>query len=54
MTVLPKPRFSSRCLQPGICILQVFSPSAPAAQVDAAEVHFKRALLTRQFGMNLN
>ena len=35
-------------------ILQVFSPSAPAAQVDAAEVHFKRALLTRQFGMNLN
>lgn len=35
-------------------ILQVFSPSAPAAQVDAAEAHFKRALLTRQFGMNLN
>jgi len=35
-------------------ILQVFSPSAPAAQVDAAEVHFKRALLTRQFGLNRN
>lgn len=35
-------------------ILQVFSPSAPSAQVDAAEAHFKRALLTRQFGMNLN
>ena len=35
-------------------ILQVFSPSAPAAQVDAAEAHLKRALLTRQFGMNLN
>lgn len=35
-------------------ILQVFSPSAPAAKVDAAEAHFKRALLTRQFGMNLN
>lgn len=35
-------------------ILQVFSPSAPAAQVDAAEAHFKRVLLTRQFGMNLN
>ncbi|WP_128081674.1 GIY-YIG nuclease family protein [Arthrobacter sp. TB 26] len=35
-------------------ILQVFSPSAPTAQVDAAEAHFKRALLTRQFGMNLN
>lgn len=35
-------------------ILQVFSPSAPAAQVDAAEVHFKKALLTRQFGLNRN
>lgn len=35
-------------------ILQVFSPSAPGAQVDAAEAHFKRVLLTRQFGMNLN
>lgn len=35
-------------------ILQVFSPSAPSAQVDAAEAHFKRALLSRQFGMNLN
>lgn len=35
-------------------ILQVFSPSAPSAQVDAAEAHFKRALLTRQVGMNLN
>ncbi|MDQ0619723.1 GIY-YIG nuclease family protein [Arthrobacter globiformis] len=35
-------------------ILQVFSPSAPAAQVDSAEAHYKRALLTRQFGMNLN
>jgi hypothetical protein len=35
-------------------ILQVFSPSAPPAQVDAAEAHFKLALLTRQFGMNLN
>lgn len=35
-------------------ILQVFSPSAPTAQVDAAEAHFKRALLTRQYGMNLN
>ncbi|WP_229992217.1 hypothetical protein [Arthrobacter sp. Bi26] len=28
-------------------ILRVFSPSAPAAQLDAAEAHFKRALLTR-------
>jgi hypothetical protein len=35
-------------------ILQVFSPSAPVAQVDAAEAHFKRALLTREFGFNRN
>jgi hypothetical protein len=35
-------------------ILQVFSPSAPASQVDAAEVHFKTALLTRRFGLNRN
>lgn len=35
-------------------ILQVFSPSAPAAQVDASEAHFKRVLLTRESGMNLN
>lgn len=35
-------------------ILQVFSPSAPASQVDAAEAHFKKALLTRQFGLNRN
>ena len=35
-------------------ILRVFSPSAPASQVDAAEVHFKKALLTRRFGLNRN
>lgn len=35
-------------------ILQVFSPSAPASQVDAAEVHYKKALLTRRFGLNRN
>jgi hypothetical protein len=35
-------------------ILQVFSPSASAAQVDAAEAHFKKALLTRRFGLNRN
>lgn len=35
-------------------ILQVFSPTAPASQVDAAEVHFKKVLLTRQFGLNRN
>ena len=26
----------------------------PASQVDAAEVHFKKALLTRQVGLNRN
>jgi hypothetical protein len=35
-------------------ILQVFSPNAPAAQVDAAETHFKRALLSRNAGLNAN
>ncbi|MBT2588551.1 GIY-YIG nuclease family protein [Arthrobacter sp. ISL-95] len=35
-------------------ILQVFSPSAPSAQVDAGEAHYKKALLTRQFGYNRN
>jgi hypothetical protein len=35
-------------------ILRVFSPSAPSAQVDAAENHFKRALLSRQTGHNRN
>lgn len=34
-------------------ILQVFSPNAPAAQIDAAEVHYKKALLTRR-GLNRN
>lgn len=31
-----------------------FSPTAPEVQVDAAEVHFKKALLTQQFGLNRN
>lgn len=35
-------------------ILRVFSPGASTAEVDAAESHFKRALLTRQFGLNRN
>ncbi|MDR7159103.1 GIY-YIG nuclease family protein [Arthrobacter sp. BE255] len=35
-------------------ILRVFSPSAPAAQVDTAETHFKKALLSRQTGHNRN
>ena len=35
-------------------ILRVFGPSVPTAEVDAAEVHFKRALLTREYGLNRN
>lgn len=35
-------------------ILRVFSPGASTADVDAAEDHYKRALLSRQFGMNRN
>ena len=29
-------------------------PSASAAEVNAAESHFKRALMTREFGLNRN
>lgn len=35
-------------------ILRVFSPGASASDVDAAESHYKKALLSRQFGMNRN
>ncbi|MGV9833049.1 GIY-YIG nuclease family protein [Nocardia niigatensis] len=35
-------------------ILRVFGPSTPSADVDQAEAHFKRALLTRQYGLNRN
>lgn len=35
-------------------ILRVFGPSTPTPEVDAAESHFKRALITRQYGMNRN
>ncbi|MEZ0578137.1 GIY-YIG nuclease family protein [Nocardioides sp. MH1] len=35
-------------------ILRVFGPSTPTAEVDKAEAHFKRALMTRQFGLNRN
>lgn len=35
-------------------ILRVFGPSVPTPEVDAAEEHYKRALLTRKFGLNLN
>lgn len=35
-------------------ILRVFSPGASTADVDAAENHYKKALLSRKFGMNRN
>ncbi len=36
-------------------LLRVFGPSVPAAEVDEAESHYKRALMTRKpFGLNLN
>jgi len=33
-------------------ILRVFGPSTPTPEVDRAEFHFKRALLSREFGLN--
>jgi len=35
-------------------ILRVFGPSVPIAEIDEAESHYKRALLTRQHGLNRN
>lgn len=35
-------------------ILRVFGPSTSSSEVDAAEAHYKRALLTRTFGLNRN
>jgi hypothetical protein len=35
-------------------ILRVFGPTTTTAEVDAAEAHYKRALLTRQYGLNRN
>ena len=35
-------------------ILRVFGPSVTTAEVDAAEAHYKQALLTRQYGLNRN
>lgn len=35
-------------------ILRVFDPGAPTSDVNVAESHYKRALLTREFGLNLN
>jgi hypothetical protein len=35
-------------------ILRVFDSNAPTTEVNSAESHFKRALATRQFGLNRN
>lgn len=35
-------------------ILRVFGPSTSSSEVDAAESHYKRALMTRKFGLNRN
>ena len=35
-------------------ILRVFGPSTSSTEVDAAEAHYKRALMTREFGLNRN
>ena len=35
-------------------ILRVFDPHAPVTEVNAAESHFKKALMTREFGLNRN
>ncbi|MBB5923652.1 hypothetical protein FHR81_004723 [Actinoalloteichus hoggarensis] len=35
-------------------ILRVFGPSTPTAEVDETEAHFKRALLSREHGLNRN
>ena len=35
-------------------ILRVFGPSTSSSEVDAAESHYKKALMTRQFGLNRN
>lgn len=35
-------------------ILRVFGPSTSSSEVDAAESHYKNALMTREFGLNRN
>jgi len=35
-------------------LLRVFGPSTPSTEVNAAESHYKAALMTRQFGLNRN
>jgi hypothetical protein len=32
----------------------VFGPSTSSSEVDAAEFHYKRALMSREFGLNRN
>lgn len=45
---------SSRRQHLQFSILRVFGPSVPTVEVDAAEAHYKRAMLTRKFGFNRN
>ncbi|NYG16048.1 hypothetical protein BJ956_000567 [Arthrobacter psychrochitiniphilus] len=35
-------------------VLRALSPGESTAEVDAAEAHYKRSLLTRHFGLNRN
>lgn len=35
-------------------LLQVFGPTASSTEIDVAEAHYKRALLTQKFGLNQN
>ncbi|EGD41861.1 hypothetical protein NBCG_03836 [Nocardioidaceae bacterium Broad-1] len=35
-------------------ILRVFGPSTSSTEIDAAESHYKNALMTREFGLNRN
>jgi hypothetical protein len=35
-------------------ILRVFGPSTSSSEIDAAESHYKNALMTREFGLNRN
>ena len=35
-------------------LLRVFGPSTPSSEVNAAESHYKAALMTRKFGLNQN
>ena len=35
-------------------LTRVFGSNTPQAQIDAAEKHYKDALMTRRFGLNRN